>query len=457
MLSKKWKKRLGVAGFLAFIAFGGVVAVLGPREWTRRQGEKELAVAVAAASADDPDWRWEARRAKRDASPLKPNSADLLPRVRALLPPGWADSWEAHEKRWPVFEWPPPNTRFSAEERDAARSLLDRAPAALELARTFNDHPDGGWDEEPISPWRVLSPDRVCAEHVAGLLRWGAVLAVERGDTATAVEDALALRNLGRSVGGDAAIVFQLRRMAYRRRATKTAEWVLGQTALSPDSLARLQAAWLQEAEEPVLLFGFRAERASLDELLKELAAGTIAQRWKLPATPEFRPIHELSVSWFRRVEYTRVRANVLDRMTRAVAVAKLPLHEQPAALSALHAPSDNPIAGMAGVFLPPFKRLGVAYPSDVSLMRSAVAAFACERFRLKSGRWPASLDEISTDVLAAVPTDPFDGKPLRFKALADGVVVYSVGDDGEGKSEGGRFRLWNPDQRRLPPRPTER
>jgi hypothetical protein len=31
---------------------------------------------------------------------------------------------------------------------------------------------------------------------------------------------------------------------------------------------------------------------------------------------------------------------------------------------------------------------------------------------------------------MAAVPTDPFDGKPLRFKPLANGYVIYSVGDD---------------------------
>jgi hypothetical protein len=31
---------------------------------------------------------------------------------------------------------------------------------------------------------------------------------------------------------------------------------------------------------------------------------------------------------------------------------------------------------------------------------------------------------------LPAVPTDPFDGKPLRYKKLAKGYVVYSIGED---------------------------
>jgi hypothetical protein len=64
---------------------------------------------------------------------------------------------------------------------------------------------------------------------------------------------------------------------------------------------------------------------------------------------------------------------------------------------------------------------------------------------------------------LAAVPLDPFTGKPLLFKTREDGVTVYSVGRDGV--DDGGLarnpiplkpaakdigFRLYNPDQRRL-------
>jgi hypothetical protein len=31
---------------------------------------------------------------------------------------------------------------------------------------------------------------------------------------------------------------------------------------------------------------------------------------------------------------------------------------------------------------------------------------------------------------LTDVPKDPFDGKPLRFKSLSPGYVIYSVGAD---------------------------
>jgi hypothetical protein len=67
---------------------------------------------------------------------------------------------------------------------------------------------------------------------------------------------------------------------------------------------------------------------------------------------------------------------------------------------------------------------------------------------------------------LAAVPLDPFDGAPLRYKQLADGVVIYSVGtdqvDDGGKLATAGAdmikpgfdlgYRLWNVVKRRQKP-----
>ena len=37
------------------------------------------------------------------------------------------------------------------------------------------------------------------------------------------------------------------------------------------------------------------------------------------------------------------------------------------------------------------------------------------------------------------IPPDPFDGKPLRYKKLEKGYVVYSVGPDGN--DDGGKER----------------
>ncbi len=61
----------------------------------------------------------------------------------------------------------------------------------------------------------------------------------------------------------------------------------------------------------------------------------------------------------------------------------------------------------------------------------------ALERARRASGIWPASLDELVPEFLAAVPPDPFTGEPLRFLIEDGKPVVYSVGTDRN--DDGGR------------------
>jgi hypothetical protein len=55
----------------------------------------------------------------------------------------------------------------------------------------------------------------------------------------------------------------------------------------------------------------------------------------------------------------------------------------------------------------------------------------AAERFRLHQGRWPGSLEELRPTYLQQILADPYDGRPLRFRRLPDGVLIYSVGPDG--------------------------
>ena len=49
--------------------------------------------------------------------------------------------------------------------------------------------------------------------------------------------------------------------------------------------------------------------------------------------------------------------------------------------------------------------------------LRTAMASLACERYRQKHDRWPESLETlVQAKLLTAVPTDPIDGQPLRYR-----------------------------------------
>jgi len=61
-----------------------------------------------------------------------------------------------------------------------------------------------------------------------------------------------------------------------------------------------------------------------------------------------------------------------------------------------------------------------------------AIAAIAIKRYQLRHGQWPATLAELTPEFLAAVPIDPCDGKPLKYRPNTDGTfLLYSVGEDG--------------------------
>jgi len=73
---------------------------------------------------------------------------------------------------------------------------------------------------------------------------------------------------------------------------------------------------------------------------------------------------------------------------------------------------------------------------SVTATLRCCCASLAVERYRLANGALPDSLGDLVPKFLDAVPIDPFDGQPLRYRKLTKGYVVYSVGEDG--KDDGG-------------------
>jgi hypothetical protein len=151
-----------------------------------------------------------------------------------------------------------------------------------------------------------------------------------------------------------------------------------------------------------------------------------------------------------------------LKALNQQVEMAKLPVEDQTGnTQGAQPAFLDLGLAGAFDKVVRSFKR-------SKAHLRAAAAAVAAERFRLDKGRWPRALTELTPNWIGKVPLDPFTGQALLYRALPDGVVIYSVGEDL--KDHGGRFRdtnddyqpdkldvgfrLWDPAHRRQPPRP---
>jgi hypothetical protein len=174
--------------------------------------------------------------------------------------------------------------------------------------------------------------------------------------------------------------------------------------------------------------------------------------------------------SWPLRAYLPDDHTYTLKMLTGFIEASRRPYDEQAAAFRAVPRPKDSDRKYLFTNLL----TFAVERVFDAGLrgrgeLLAVAAGVACERHRQRTGRWPDSLEAIPKDILPAVPTDPFTGKAVTFRRLADGVVVYSIGPDGQ--DDGGRFaeasatpgglktrdfgiRLWDPDKRGQPPPP---
>ncbi len=131
-----------------------------------------------------------------------------------------------------------------------------------------------------------------------------------------------------------------------------------------------------------------------------------------------------------------------LELMHRYLDIRQLPRHERLAAARAIDA--DRNALSSTFSLLHEFGWPAEAFVrrelNEMALVQTARAALAMERYRLAHGTLPKGVDGLVPAYLDAVPTDPFDGEPLRHKALDPGFVVYSIGRDGV--DDGGKRRI---------------
>ena len=131
-----------------------------------------------------------------------------------------------------------------------------------------------------------------------------------------------------------------------------------------------------------------------------------------------------------------------IDLMQESIDTMDLPDPERLAAFDAVQKSVHQ--GGRGGVLMHEFwlthTRLLDIVIWYVAQLRAARTALAVERYRLAEGRLPQSLDNLVPTYLSAIPDDPLDGTPLKYRLLQPGYVVYSVGEDltDEGGTERG-------------------
>jgi hypothetical protein len=460
--AKSTLARLGLALGLAVVVLIGVVV------YFQHAATNRLRLALDELDRTDPGWRLSDVEGARREIPISENSALRIKAITAALPRSWPPQ-DLDE----LLRGAPPELLSAA---DYARLQKELAPLAgiIAEARKLADFPNGRF---PLTyarnPLETLLPDQQEARRVASLLTYDVRQLAQAQDMKQAIASCRAGINVARSLGDEPLLISQLVHIACAMIACSSAERALAQGEPDPADLEKLQQALEQEELDNGLLAALRGERAALHQVFVLIEDGEVEPAKFFQGIGAGESVLENAV--VDRVLPFKTRYNAraehpdfLALLNERIETAKKPLHEQVADDRAFAAKvRDRAVNGrLTRALLPAVEKVSEAFRRQYASLRCLTALVAAERFRRARGRWPATLEELRPDFLAEIPLDPYDGKPLRYKRLADGVLVYTVGPDGT--DDGGvldransirpgtdlGLQLWDVPHRRQPPRP---
>jgi hypothetical protein len=250
----------------------------------------------------------------------------------------------------------------------------------------------------------------------------------------------------------------------------KATQRALAQGEPSEAELARLQALIQDEHAQPLLETGMNGERAFLVELLRRVEGGKVRlstlirsplERWIAAVGGDFGSQQALALEW----------------MNEAVAITRRPILEQrslsaawDAKISAFYASQLKRLTSpLPHLLTPSMSSASNVFVRSRAELGATVILIAAERQRRKTGKWPASIQEIDPSILPEAPAEPFSGEPFHFEQRDGKLFVYSIGPNG--KDEHGAYdpkrwlnggpddvgaKAWDVKLRRQPPVPSK-
>jgi hypothetical protein len=427
---------------------------------------------AAEAEADQLDPRWRLAEIVTD-QPVVPDAENAALYIMAVRAKGGGVSPSAAPRYDKIFEKLPPNTQLNGQQLQLIRGELAKIGKPLAEARLLKDLPTGRFGVTYTDDFiGTLLPNHQNARLMADWLDHDAMVLAQEQRYDEALESCQALLNASRVFKDDTFLISLLIRIAMQNIAVTTIERVVAQGEPSDEALRVTQAMLEREAKDSGWLQAIRGERAGMHHLFTNVRTGKV----KLPAASMMMG----GPSGLRRS--STIRDWLLDAfpstmlhyypehlrtMTGLVEISKLPIHERVAEIKKwdeARKTSTNPVTQLLA---PALSKCHQAERRSQAALRTAMVALACERYRQQHERWPETLEAlVQAKLLGALPVDPCDGQPLRYRRTKDGVVIYSVGLDGidnqglidrDNPNNPGvdlGFRLWDPALRRQPPLP---
>jgi hypothetical protein len=466
-------------GILLVVILAGITAGGAGLWWMNRQetsqernarnaevvADSAATLLEAEENADklDPGWRFQDLQARRAKIPDASNGALAVLDAGKTLTIPWSEE-DLSSDLIRLGSLAP----LSAKQVAALKEALAKNAPPLREASRLADLPTGRYPEAftgGICGTPLLHLETIVA--LKQLLFCDALKHIHDGDLDAALRSDRALLNSGRSIGDEPTSHSQLIRASLHMLDAQALERILAHGQPSDAAMKETQLLFEDEGNQNLLLQGARGLRAGRQELMQLIleSKADLNQLQRVSDTGE-RALAKYVNDYFTNstaLQASMVRklhAWLLNYLTYFVAIAKLPQDKQPESLQVLLSTlADCPKAGR--ILVPELSNFVLNFNVSQVFQRCSAVALALERYRQAKGAWPESLNALVPSYLSAVPLDPFDGKPLRYRQYpGEGVVVYSIGTDG--KDNEGKFdslntyrdgtdigiRLWNVDKR---------
>jgi hypothetical protein len=335
---------------------------------------------------------------------------------------------------WGKIKMPARGQRLNAPQLQQAAELIAQNQTALAIFRRAATLPGSRYPADLSQGAFAELPHLSPLKSSVNLLQLEALVHAQNGRGREAAEAIQAMLGAGRSLAQEPIVISQLVRSAMDYLAVASTERALNLTTLAEPQLAALQAAFA-EAETPNL-----STRALVGERASSITVLTSPKDLTVPNEPGAAEAVRTAQKSFgsSAMRATGIMQRdlgfLIDALGTNIIISKLPdpeLFNARASVDAISMRARQGYYVMSSMLLPALSRIAVKDVEHRARLRVARTAMAVERYRLaNSGKLPSSLDALTPKFLSAVPADPFDGEPLRFKTTATGYVIYSLGQD---------------------------
>ena len=332
-------------------------------------------------------------------------------------------------------ELPEPGATLSPEMREAMSLYLAANKDALETIRSAAQLPKSRYTMDLRQGFSTLLPHLAQLKKLAQLLKLETIYASDRRQPDLAVRSTLDALALAHSLANEPLVISELVRMACVAITVSGLERTLSENALTDQQLRTLSEK-LQQAEadgHAGLTRALAGERSvGIDAFSMPPAKMAALSGSGGSSDPPQMAFVALRVTGIQGRDFG-FYLNTMEQFIKAAQMQFPDALQKARTATTTMEERFQTVSGRLLIFsrmlLPALTKSIEKEARMAAQLRSAQLAIAIERYRIaRGGGLPSNLGELMPTYLDQMPSDPFDGQPLRLERLDKGYRVLCPG-----------------------------